>query len=202
VFQQTLGTTSQTYREMIGVFGWQDTPAPMLTFVLWTGILGALVALGIGLARRRQAVAIGALFGLIILVPAVLEFIEARQFGFGWQGRYTLPLAVGLPILCGVALAEEPRRLLPRRRLALVFGVTFFVAQFLAFFENLRRYTVGLGGSLHFWYDAEWSPPLPSSFLLVSYAVLLVALALWFWAGTGSNTDESSPAATQVPGLE
>jgi hypothetical protein len=35
----------------------------------------------------------------------VLEFIEAKRFRFAWQGRYTLPLAVGLPIICGFALA-------------------------------------------------------------------------------------------------
>jgi hypothetical protein len=61
--------------------------------VIWTAVLGLLVVLSIGLANRRMAGAIVALLGLIIVVPALLEFIEARRFGFGWQGRYTLPLA-------------------------------------------------------------------------------------------------------------
>jgi hypothetical protein len=210
VLELTLGTTSKSYREMIGTFGWVDTPAPALTVMLWTALLGTLVALGIGLGRRRQAVAITALLGLIIAVPAVLEFIEARRFGFGWQGRYTLPLAVGLPILSGFTLAEGPARILQRRRLAFVLGIAFVVAHFLAFWQNLRRYTVGYDGALAFWRAADWSPPLPSLFLLVAYALVLIALALWLWGGAArgaSETPEHAEITTrtplaQVPGFE
>jgi heme/copper-type cytochrome/quinol oxidase subunit 3 len=198
VLKRTFGYTNASYREMIGRFGWLDTPAPSLTVVLWTAALGVLVALGIGLAPRRQALAIAALLGLIIAVPAVLEFIEARRFGFGWQGRYTLPLAVGLPILSGFALAQEPRRNLPRGRLTIVLGIAFVVAHFIAFSENLRRYMVGINGSLTFWLDADWSPPLPSSLLLVAYAVLLVALALWLWGDTASREDATSQVAPET----
>jgi hypothetical protein len=194
VLRQTLGTTSRSYPEMVGNFGWVDTPAPGLTLVMWTAALGILVALAVSFARRRVALVIAGLLGMIILVPALLEYIEARKFGFGWQGRYTLPLAVGLPILCGFALAQEPVRRLERGRLPIVFGVAFVVAQFLAFWQNLRRYAVGSDGALLFWFDADWSPPIPSLLLLVGYAVLLVALALWLW----SSTDDSSSSAETV----
>jgi hypothetical protein len=186
VFERTFGDTNKNYREMIGVFGWLDIPAPAITVVLWTAVLGVLVALGVGLGRRRMAAAIVALLGLIIVVPAVLEFIEAREFGFGWQGRYTLPLAVGLPILSGFTLATKPVRVLQRNRLTIVLAFAFVVAQFAAFYQNLRRYTVGRNGPLAFWRVADWSPPLASLLLLVAYAVLLVALALWFWAGVAT----------------
>jgi len=204
VLRQTFGTTSASYREMIGKFGWVDTPVPALTIVLWTAMLGLLVGLGLALGRRRMAVAIGTLLGLIVVVPALLEFIEAERFGFGWQGRYTLPLAVGLPILCGYTLAQEPARVLQRGRLTTVLGVAFVVAHLLAFWQNMRRYTVGSDGRLLFWTDADWSPPLPSLFLLVAYAVLLVALAVWLWghAATGTpETPETSKASeTTVDG--
>jgi hypothetical protein len=194
VFRETLGTTSPSYREMIGNFGWVEVPAPALTFVVWTVALGMLVALAIGLARRGAALVIAVLAALIVLVPAVLEFIEARRFGFGWQGRYTLPLAVGLPILCGFTLAQEPARRLPRGRLTIVLGVAFVIAHFLAFWQNLRRYTVGIDGSLLFWWDAYWSPPVPSLLLLVGYAAVLVAVAVWLW-GARPTTMRSSPRA-------
>lgn len=207
VFRQTLGTTSPAYREMVGFFGWVEVPAPALTFVLWSAALGVLVALAIGLARRGAALMIAALAGLIVLVPAVLEFIEARRFGFGWQGRYTLPLAVGLPILCGFTLAQEPARRLPRGRLTIVLGVAFVVAHFLAFWQNLRRYAVGINGPLLFWWDADWSPPMPSLLLLVGYAALLVALAVWLWGGkpdaeTADAEITTTASTRQVPGLE
>jgi hypothetical protein len=150
------------------------------------------------------------------VVPAVLEFIEARRFGFGWQGRYTLPFAVGLPIFCGYALSQQSRRIVQRGRFAIVLGailaITFVVAQFGAFAQNLRRYTVGIGGGWEFWRGADWSPPIPSLFLLVAYAALLVALALWLWGAavtgpsdTPANADHATLVAApsdQVPGLE
>jgi hypothetical protein len=123
-------------------------------------LVGLLVGLGLALGRRRLAIAIATLLGLIVLVPALLEFIEAERFGFGWQGRYTLPLAVGLPILCGYTLAQEPARVLQRGRLTTVLGVAFVVAHLLAFWQNMRRYTVGSDGPLLFWTDADsWRWP-------------------------------------------
>jgi hypothetical protein len=195
VLKLTFGATDKSYTEMIGVFGWLDTAAPTLTVVLWTAALGVLVALGVGLGRRRWVAAIAVLLGLIIVVPAVLEFIEARRFGFGWQGRYTLPFAVGLPILCGFTLAQGPARLFQRRRLVIVFAIAFVVAHFVAFAHNLRRYTVGTNGPLTFWYDADWSPPVPSSFLLVAYAIVLVALVFWLW---GDWAADASPTREEA----
>jgi hypothetical protein len=176
---------------MVGVFGWQDTPAPAVTFVIWTAVLGILVALSVSLTNRRMAVAIVALLGLVVVVPAVLEFIEARRFGFGWQGRYTLPLAVGVPILCGFALAREPARVLDRGRLRVLFAVAFVVAHFLAFWQNLRRYTVGYDGPLMFWWDPDWSPPFPALLLLVVFLLGLVTLAVWLWGGVTEGSSQA-----------
>ncbi len=202
VLRLTLNSTGRSAREMIGFFGWLDTPAPALTVILWTAVLGLLVGLGIGLGRARLAVAIAALLGLIVLVPALLEFIEARRFGFGWQGRYTLPLAVGLPILCGYTLANEPQRVLPRGRLTVVLASAFVVAHFLAFWQNLRRYAVGYDGPFDFWLDADWSPPLPSLLLLIAYAVLLVALAVWLWGGAADGAGETTETSQHTVDVE
>jgi predicted membrane protein DUF2142 len=194
VLLRTIGFVPTSYREMVGVFGWIDTPAPSATLILWTSAIGVLVFLSLGLPRRRFAALVAATLALVILVPALLEAIEAKRFGFGWQGRYTLPLAVGLPIVAGSVLALERNPILPRRRLAWVFAGAFVVGHFLAFAQNLRRYAVGMHGSLLFWRDAEWSPPVPSSLLLVSYAAVLVILAFWLWneardAETATNAE-------------
>jgi hypothetical protein len=145
-------------------------------------------------------VLIAGLAASVVLVPAVLEFIEARRFGFGWQGRYTLPLAVGLPILCGFALAMEGRAFPRQERIVIMVGIAYVVAQFLAYWQNLRRYTVGYNGALLFWRDPAWSPALPSLFLLSAYAVLLVGLAVWLWDGATAGTSEI-PEEAEVKAL-
>ena len=153
-----------------------------MTLILWTVAVGLLVLLALGLTSRRFAFLVAATLAVAILAQALLEAIEAREFGFGWQGRYTLPFAVGLPILAGYALARERRTLPEPRRLAAVLAGMFVIGHFLAFAQNLRRYAVGARGSLFFWRGAEWSPPLPSSFLLVAYFLVLVVLAFWLWS--------------------
>jgi hypothetical protein len=71
----------------------------------------------------------------------------------------------------------------------------------------LRRYAVGINGSLLFWWDADWSPPVPSLLLLVWYAAGLVAVAVWLWSARADDeaNDVAVPApasSRQVPGLE
>ena len=132
VLLETFGLVPRTYREMIGVFGWTDTPVPSVTLILWTVAVGLLVLLALGLTSRRFACLVAATLAVAIVAQALLEAIEAREFGFGWQGRYTLPFAVGLPILAGYALARERRTLPEPRRLAALLAGTFVIGHFLA----------------------------------------------------------------------
>ncbi|HKA93441.1 MAG TPA: DUF2142 domain-containing protein [Acidimicrobiia bacterium] len=182
IVKDSLGTSWSQYREMIGNFGWLDTPTPTLTYLLWTIGLGLLVLLCIAIGSRRTAALVAALVVLTIAIPVAIDTSQARDIGIGWQGRWTLPFAAGVPILAALSIAWSGRRaLFERSRLPGVFAVMFVVAQFLAFFQHLRRNTVGAGGSLTFWAGADWSPPVPSWLLLVGALAVLVALAAWIW---------------------
>jgi hypothetical protein len=182
------GKTTANYEQMIGVFGWVDTPAPFLTFFLWTVMLGGLTALALLAGRRRQCVALIGLLAAVTLVPPVIEAAKAHEMGFTWQGRYTLPLAVGIPILAGLMVATGQRRDLSRygRRAALLASVALFIAHFLAYAQNLRRNMVGYDGPIQFWRHPEWSPLLPALLLIAAYAVALAALLFWLF-GPGSS---------------
>ena len=182
LLKDSLGTTWRLYQEMIGNFGWLDTPTPTLTYLLWTVGLGLLVILCLAIGSRRTAALVLALIGLTVAVPVVIDASQARELGIGWQGRWTLPFAVGVPILSGLSIAWSRRRaLLDRSRLPAVLATVFVVAQFLAYFQHLRRNTVGAGGSLTFWISPDWSPPVPPWLLLVGSLAVLVALGSWIW---------------------
>jgi Predicted membrane protein (DUF2142) len=191
IIRLTLGQTVIRYREMIGWFGWLDTPAPALTWIPWTIVLGLLVFAAVVWARRRQAATLLALLAATIIVPVIIEsatYSDARTFT--WQGRYTLPLAVGVPILATVVLSTtEQGRRLAKPRFLLAVGAVFIVAQILAFAQNMRRYTVGYEGNFKFWSGASWSPPLPPLLLLLAFAIVVIAFTWWLFVAVPSRTD-------------
>lgn len=179
--RSSLGKSGSTYEQMIGLFGWVDTPAPFVTVLLWTMMLGALIVLAIVAGRRRECVVLLGLIGAVTLVPVVLESAKAGDVGFAWQGRYTMPLAVGVPVLAGLMLATDKggHFSLDRTRLYVVVMIALFVAHLLAFVQHLRRYMVGYDGPIQFWRDPDWSPLLPAWVLIPAFALALAGLLLW-----------------------
>src|SRR5207248_2659792 len=149
---------------------------------LWIALI-ALTILGVAdraalrsVARSRRA----RLWAAVIGVPIVVELTPYHADGALWFGNYTLPLAVGVPILAAFMLASTERgRELVASRFVLAIGVVAGVGQFLAFADNLRRYTVGATRDLLFWFHAEWLPPLPPVLLTVGYAGLTGAFLAW-----------------------
>ncbi len=146
--------------DMVGVFGWFDTFAPTFTYIAWYGLTGVIGLLAAAVARRRQAAVLGMLCAAILLLPVAISSSQVHRYGYTWQGRDTLPLAVGLPILAAGLIGMSPV-VRHARRLASVVVVFAALAQFGAFFEALRRYAVGTKGpDFAFLLHASWRPPL------------------------------------------
>jgi hypothetical protein len=79
--------------QMFGILGFMPAPLPLfvLNVLVWGALLRRLPAIG-------KAAAMCGVFGIVIL-PSV---IEAAGWAFGpvwWQGRYTLPFALGFALL-------------------------------------------------------------------------------------------------------
>ena len=189
VLRITFGRTFPRYREMIGSFGWLDTPAPALTWLPWTILLGLLVVAVVLWSTRRQVAVLLGLLAATIIVPAVIETPTYADAGtLTWQGRYTLPLAIGVPILAaGMLSTSERGRQLVNSRLVWTAGVVLAGAQIVAFGQNLRRYTVGTDGPIAFWGSARWSPPLPRLFLIVVFAAVTIAFVWWLLVAVTSS---------------
>ena len=181
IVRSSLGATYGRYREMIGVFGWLDTPSPALTYLLWTVALGFLLVGAVIWARRRHLVLLLGLTVATIIIPVLLETPAYRDVGdVFWQGRYTLPLAVGIPILAGMSIASTERgRQLVGSRILWAIGAIVAVGSTLAFAQNLRRYTVGYNGDVWFWLSPQWSPPIAPLLLTVGYVIAVIAFVGW-----------------------
>lgn len=168
---------------MVGIFGWLDASVSPFVYYVWFFSVGLLVLRGIAAATGRVLLAL--LVGLVTVValPALIEFPSAPVTGLMWQGRYTLPLAVGIPVLAVYAIA--PQRALPGGdehvvrlppRLLVLIPATLSVAHVVAFYWALRRYTVGVTGTLDALHG-RWQPPLSAAGVTVLFAASVAAYA-------------------------
>ena len=123
---------------MIGWFGWLDNPTATLVWIPWTAALAFLVFVALAWVRRRHAVVLLALLAGVVVVPVVVNATPYNADGAFWQGSYTLPLAVGVPILAAFTLAATERgRDLVNSRFVLVVGLVVGFGQLLAFAQDL-----------------------------------------------------------------
>jgi hypothetical protein len=197
----TIGALFDRYKQLIGYFGWLDTPSPALTYVLWTAGIGFLVLVALAWARRRQVGALLVIIAATVVIPVALETaVYGDAGGPAWQGRYGLPLAVGVPIVAAMAIASNERgRQLAEPRLFVGAGVMLATAHILAFAQNLRRYTVGADGEIQYWRHAEWSPPLLSPLnVTIAYALLIMAFVAWFLFSASPGAEEAEERVERV----
>ncbi|HVE47864.1 MAG TPA: DUF2142 domain-containing protein [Acidimicrobiales bacterium] len=177
--RNSLGKTDGDIRQMVGVFGWLDTPSPALTFYLWFFATGTLIVFGLVAASRRLLMGLLAVIAATVVVPRLLEFPSVQKYGFGWQGRYGLPLAVGVPLLAAFAVGSRPEMLGAwSAKVTRVVIALLGVAHVAVFVVVLRRYMVGVNGPLDF-LDGPWQPPVAPIVLLVGFSLAVVAWAWW-----------------------
>jgi hypothetical protein len=160
--QTSSGLTDDRLRQMVGWFGWLDTPPPLAVHLAWAAALLVLLGLALRRAPARPVALVALLAVAVLAVPVILEARSISEVGYFWQGRYTLPLAVG-PATArrreqprpragrwGPARApRSPGRLPPgqlRRRARSVH----------------RRQGAGTRPG-----DGQWAPPLPALVLVV-----------------------------------
>ncbi len=187
---RVMGRSFTLFVEMLGHLGWLDTRLLSLTYLLLTVALGSLILMAVAFGAPRYVVAMLAAIIITVVVPIVLEVWQARSYGFYWQGRYTLPFAVGVPLLAVFALQSDAARrvLLPSRFVPALAGI-LVVAQVLAFYQAMRRWSVGAPGPFNYPLHPDWRPPVPAALLLVAYSAISVGFAVWLFAADRSPTE-------------
>lgn len=202
----------------IGVFGWIDTPAPGITIAAWTIAIGGLVAGAALFAGWRVRVALIVVAGTLLLLPPIVQASLAGDWGYVWQGRYTLALVPVLLIVSGLGLDDRfgDRRDWRVDRVVLALVILLGIGHLAAFLWALKRYTVGIAWN-RTWVDMllrpEWQPPLGWVSLAVGFTAVLAAgvvvlyrsglvrpIAAGATGGAGSRAAE--PPASTMPESE
>jgi hypothetical protein len=211
---QTPGFLSQ----MLGSVGWIDTRVPTFTTMLWYGAISGLVLLALVLGNRRERFVLVMLTVSIVLFPIVFEAYSGRDYGVGWQGRYTLPLAVGLPILAAeiaVRRLSAVTSAAVARSLATMFGATIALAYLCEVWWVWRRYAQGMVTGHVLPMPAKWSPPIGwaavlalaavgcvTLFLMLRHASLIPAAGLDGGSGDGPAVETERSDADGTDGTE
>lgn len=186
---------------MIGLFGWLDTPAPEITFVLWSFLALSLVLAAVVFGRGRDHLALLVALAMFFLIPPAMQAASIEASGYIWQGRYTLIAFASVAVTCAVvlmqALPPTPVAARLRRRALLLTGALVTSVQAYTLLFTAKRYAVGIDG---WWGDflkaPQWNPPL-GPFIWVIMLTVGIAATAAVWAAWSEQ--QPSEAALPVP---
>lgn len=180
---RVVGQTGENLIEAIGQLGWLDTPLPWLAIVAWLFALGVLAARSL-FNLSGPAIWAAILLGVTIATSWIFELFQGNTSGQYWQGRYSVPLIVGIPMLLAAGSANtQSERAVAR----LVSGVALIVVNVAAWSAG-RRWGVGNDGSLLPWrWDTIHQPVAPIVLLAV-----LAATSVGLWYTLFSSTENET----------
>ncbi len=162
--------TGNYVRNMIGQFGWTDTELPTLVFLAFAAAAGLVLVLAVALGTWRDRLAIAAVAALSVIIPVLVHSSQAKYLGIIWQGRYILPVAIGIPLVAGYVVARRIESLpssvqaaveRPGAAITTVVAVALSAVQLVAFTLNLHRYVNGIDGGWFSLAPDAWLPPVP-----------------------------------------
>jgi hypothetical protein len=202
--EHVFGQVGGYLNQLIGVFGWLDTPSPLLTTILWAALIGFLLVLGLTVSNTREGIVlIGLIVGAFVLTTALIEW-NAGTSGITWQARDGFPLYAGIPLVAGIVV---PRSSIfgfgnfTRWRLAVVVALAVGLSQLGDFLWTLRRYTVGLGRTVNLFRSVPhgWSPPGGTPLVAALGVVTATLYAGWLFHQMNSREwSDSTPQSARI----
>jgi hypothetical protein len=168
----------------------RTSPAPGPTYLLCGGLLVVLLVLALRRAEPRLRWAVQAVAVLSLLAPVAVTLRTYRDVGVIWQGRYGMPVSLGVLLLAGLALDRVGTLRHPGRRMLVAAGALFAVGQAVAVVHVLRMEAAASPSVA----AGLWHPP--SELLVVALTVLgwlLVTASLPARAGAVEATSDRPP---------
>jgi Predicted membrane protein (DUF2142) len=174
--------------QLVSAIPGRNIAPPSLLVVAW---LLPFVLLLLNVEWRRDPGARRALICLIatvVIFPVAFQGAMFERLAHFWQGRYILPLAVGIPLLAAASGAASPTRLRVNDAVTVI-GVT--LAQMIALVAALRWY------ARHSPLTREGTFPLLPGWVLI--ALMALGCALLACALLARRRQPEQPASTGGP---
>jgi hypothetical protein len=172
VVRLVVANTGDHLVQLVGILGWLDAPVPTSAVLLYWVALGAVAGVAL-LYRPRSAATAAGMLGCAVVVAWMLELGQGSNYGDYWQGRYSMPLAIALPLLAAWGVRERRTEVV----VVPIVVVSWLVSN-LAFFAAQRRWAVGNDGTWFFWRWGTWEAPVHPALMLVVHAAASAWLAV------------------------
>jgi hypothetical protein len=166
------------FRQTIGVLGWLDTTLPFFVYVAWIVALVVVVIIHLRGASARGIVALLILAAAWLALPLIINGFTNSRAGLTYQGRYSLPIFVGVVFL--PLWGERSRLRWPRLSQRWLVGVVLAlvaVAEVGAFWQMLRRFSVGADGKIVLTGRLSWQPSVDPMVLVAINAIAMIAVS-------------------------
>ncbi len=186
--RQSVDNWPRYWRETIGVLGWLDTKLPSFVHWAWVAALVLVVVVHLRSATRRTFVALAALIVVWLALPLIINGFTNSRAGLTFQGRYSLPVFVGVAFLPMLGVGAEVRaRRVPKRWLVAAALALVMIGEVGAFWQMLRRFTVGAHGKILLTGALPWEPPLAPMALIALNAVAMLGRVVVSLASVGAG---------------
>ncbi|GAA1475941.1 hypothetical protein GCM10009623_03870 [Nocardioides aestuarii] len=91
----------------VAAFPFRNQHAPLLVYPLALLVVAALAVVGLRSAARRLRWSVAVILAVGLGLPYVVTVATMSEIGTAWQGRYALPLLIGVPLLLGAGWARS-----------------------------------------------------------------------------------------------
>lgn len=161
--------------DYFGNMGWRDITLPVALVVLWAVIWLGLAAVALRRTTVHGRWSLALVTVGILAVPVLLEWPLTGRLGYFWQGRYALPIAVGIPLVATACLSVAPRLRPPR--LWLQRGI-FVIIGFVGLWALTRAFMRYSSNFYHLSIFGPWQPPVPFLLLAAGFVAAIGVLAM------------------------
>jgi hypothetical protein len=161
-----VANTGDHLRQLVGILGWLDTAVPAVAVFLFWALIGGMSLVAVLEYQRSTFVYLAGLAGAVA-AAWLLELGQGTDYGDYWQGRYTMPFAIGLPLV--LAWRPAGAEWLDDRLTSIVAWGSWVVVN-VAFVAAQQRWGVGVNGTWNPFDWDTWGAPITPWLLLLVHA--------------------------------
>ncbi len=189
-------------QQIVDGFSYYDTNPPDVIFLAWAMPLGLLLIAAFAWGTPVQRYRLALLITGTLAIPVIADVATVNTYRFPFQGRYFMPLAVGIPLLA--AFTAGRAGVLPQARqasLVRIMTVLMLPFQLLSLGYVMDRWQSGLGvGRSLNPLQGSWHPVSGSALPLLLMTIGLTALGALVWRATRPRDGQQSTPAHEGSG--